>query len=587
MIRRKNEKKVPFWKRKKESQKDYNLYQEDITYLEEDSFDEEQYERELALYEDTEDIEDRETFAVLEELEAEDTLDNDIEDDSSDGEEQEFEKDTKKMPKKKLFMIAGAAVVIIVAISYFMIKNINSGEEGKAYVESVRVIAGLGSANGINNRYTGEVEPQDSWKITLQSDLSVEKCYVSVGDEVKKGDKLFSYNTEELTLAKEKKQLEVETLENENTQLNKDIKSYQEDIKSASASEKIELQTQVLTAQTTIKKNEYSIKSGKEEIQTLTNNIKDATVKSKMDGVVKSIDASVGAGGGDDTDSGMVDDTSGDGSTYMTILAVGDYRIKGTISETNVWSIDEGDPVIVRSRVDDTTWTGTISKVKTDTTADETDSSESDEYDTMDYGMDESSGSQSASTYNFYVELDDDEGLMMGQHVFVELDYGQDEEEEGIWIPAAYIRVDGDNYYVWVANKHDRLEKKKIEVGEYNEDLDEYQVLSGLDVDDYIACDAENLKENMKTTKVDSEADSTEDYYDEEPSDDEIYDEDYSDEDYLDEDYSDEDFIDESDSGVDFSEGISDSADAGSDDSEMDTMGLIDEGISEDGFYDE
>ena len=54
-----------------------------------------------------------------------------------------------------------------------MVKNINSGDEGKAYVESVRVVAGLGSANGINNRYTGEVEAQDSWKITLQSDMSV------------------------------------------------------------------------------------------------------------------------------------------------------------------------------------------------------------------------------------------------------------------------------------------------------------------------------------------------------------------------------------------------------------------------------
>lgn len=551
MIRRKkgNEEKherIPFWKKKKESAEEFNLY-DDIEYIEE-AFDQEQYQKDMDVFEETE-AKQEERLSVEEVQTEQETPDD------ADG--MEDEKDARKIPKKKLLIIGGAAVIIIGAISYFMVKNINSGDEGKAYVESVRVVAGLGSANGINNRYTGEVEAQDSWKITLQSDMSVEKCYVAVGDEVKKGDKLFSYNTEELTLSKEKKELEVETLENENTQLNKDIKSYQEDLKSAGASEKIELQTQILTAQTTIKKNEYSIKSGKEEIKTLESNIKDATVKSKMDGVVKSINASVGAGDGDDTDAGMTEDTSTDGSTYMTILAVGDYRIKGTISETNIWSIEEGDPVIVRSRVDDTTWKGTISKVKTDTTSDETDSESSDE-NMMDYGMDDMSGSESASTYNFYVELDDDEGLMMGQHVFIELDYGQDETEEGIWIPSVYVRVDGDNYYVWVSNKRDRLEKKKIEVGEYNEDLDEYQVLSGLDENDYIACDAENLKENMKTTKVDSEADSTGEYYDEEPSDDELYmdeeydDADFSDEEYIDEDYSEEDLMDED---VDFSEG--------------------------------
>lgn len=554
-------KRVPFWKRKKESQEEYNLY-DDIEYIEE-NIDPEQYQK------DTENFEELKEDQRLAEISGEEGQTKQKNPEDSD--DMENEKESKKMPRKKLLIIAGAAVVIIGAISYFMVKNINSGDEGKAYVESVRVVAGLGSANGMNNRYTGEVEAQDSWKITLQSDMSVEKCFVSVGDEVKKGDKLFSYNTEELSLSKEKKELEVETLENENTQLNKDIKSYQADVKSADASEKIELQTQILTAQTTIKKNEYSIKSGKEEIKTLENNIKDATVKSKMDGVVKSINASVGAGDGDDTDSDVADDTSGDGSTYMTILAVGDYRIKGTISETNVWSIEEGDPVIVRSRVDDATWKGTISKVKTDVTSDETDSDSGAE-DMTDYGSEDMSGSDSASSYNFYVELNDDEGLMMGQHVFIELDYGQDEGEEGIWIPAAYVRVEGNDYYVWVANKRDRLEKKKIKIGEYNEDLDEYQVLSGLDENDYIACDAENLKENMKTTKVDSEADSTGEYYEEETSDDELYDdEDFSDEDYSEdemdfsEDYSDEDLIDE----------------------DMDSQGLIDEGISEDGFYDE
>ena len=64
--------------------------------------------------------------------------------------------------------------------------------EGKAYVESVREITGLGTAAGANNRYTGTVDAESSWKINLQSDMSVEKRYVNVGDQVKKGDKLLN-----------------------------------------------------------------------------------------------------------------------------------------------------------------------------------------------------------------------------------------------------------------------------------------------------------------------------------------------------------------------------------------------------------
>jgi HlyD family secretion protein len=206
----------------------------------------------------------------------------------------------------------------------------------------------------------------------------------------------------------------------------------------------------------------------------------------------------------------------------MTILALGDYRVKAKVSESNVWSLNEGDPVIVRSRVDqDQTWKGTISEVKTDQNAD-SDSSENSESD-YDYG--DLSG-ESASKYNFYVKLDDDTGLMMGQHVLVEIDNGQDEDREGLWLNSAYLHIDGDNYYVWAANNRDRLTLRKVTVGEYNEALDEYQILKGLSINDYIASDSNNLHENMRTTKVAAEAENTETFDEEGNDDDVVYDED-------------------------------------------------------------
>ena len=425
----------------------------------------------------------------------------------------------RRMSKKSKIAIAGvAAALVLGAAIFFIVRNMGGGDDSKVYVENVGELTGLGSANGMSNRYTGTVEAQESWKITLQPDMSVAKCYVSVGDEVKKGDKLFSYNTEELKLNKEKKELEVETLTNEITQRTKDINEYQENLKTASASEKIQLQTEILTAQTTIKKNEFTIKSSKEEIKEIEKNIKDATVKSKMAGLVKSINTSLGQSSDSEEQVGSYDDGSGD-STYMTILALGDYRVKGKISETNIWMLGEGDPVIVRSRLDDTaTWRGTIKTVKTDTN-DETDTSNSD----MDYYDSGDNTKETASSYNFYVNLDSDDGLMLGQHVLIEVDNGQDDEKTGMWLTAAYLPKEGDKYYVWADNGRGRLTLKSVKVGNHDEELDEYEITEGLAITDYIASDTGDLHENMRTSKVDAESDEGE-YLEEEYNDDQVYD---------------------------------------------------------------
>ena len=578
------EEKKGFFHRKKK--KEINLYEDDMGYIEDDSnFDEDEYDKELEELQEEEKPEKKRGFFHRKKKEEEKSGGTEKLEGTKEEEESLLSDDDaiilQEPEKKKLALICGTAAVIVIAVVFFVIRNIGGTSEGKAYVESVREITGLGTAGGANNRYTGTVDAEKSWKITLQSDLSVEKRYVNVGDQVKKGDKLFKYNTQELKLSKEKKELEQETLQNEITQLTKDIKSYQSDLKSASASEKIQLQTQILTAQTTIKKDQYTIKSNKESIKLLEKNIKDATVKSKMNGLVKKVNASLETSSSDDSSDDGSDsgDGSSDDSSYMTILAVGNYRIKGTVSETNVWSLNEGDPVIVRSRVDNSqTWKGTISSIKTDTTADDTSDSSSDYSDG--YTDDESSTGETASKYNFYVKLDNDKDLMMGQHVLIEQDNGQDEQKEGMWLPSAYIKKNNNKYYVWL-DSHNKLKLHEIQVGEYDENLDEYEVKSSLKTSDYIACDDSTLKEGMKVTKVSPE-DNTSGYGDEQENDDaESFGSDAS-EDTSDvgEDYSDySDSADTYDSSDDGS--LSDGADFGSDSSDSGNSGTSDSDIAD------
>ena len=411
----------------------------------------------------------------------------------------------KKLPLKKIIVAGIAAAAVLAIVLTFVFRNLNSGGEGKVYVSSVRQIMEYsGSSSGVLNRFTGVVASQDAWNISLDSNMTVSKCYVKVGQQVKVGDKLFKYNTDELKLNQEKLELDIQEKENANKTNKQTIEQSEKALKSASASEKLELQTTILKAQAEIKRNELDIKQDKKEIKKMKKTIKNATVKSKIDGVVKSLNESLGQGSSEDSESSSDDMAITDGSDnsyYMVILATGDYRIEGRISEQNQSDISEGERVIVRSRIDDTQiWKGVISEIKTNSTANE--NTESDSYMTG-----EGSSAESSTYYNFYIELDSDEGLMMGQHVLIEEDNNQDVTRTGIWLNSTYLAQEDGDFYVWIANKNDKLEYKKVKVGDnYNPDLDEYEIVEGLEKSDYIANASQSgLKTGMSCIKVSAE----------------------------------------------------------------------------------
>ena len=170
----------------------------------------------------------------------------------------------------------------------------------------------------------------------------------------------------------------------------------------------------------------------------------------------------------------------------MTIIATGNYRIKGKANEQNIRTLYEGEPVLIHSRLDETqTWTGTISKIDTEPASDENN----------DMYYSGPSGSESSSNYNFYVELDDAAAdLILGQHVYLEPDAGQAQTKEGLWLMEGYFVFDGDTAYAWVKNEKERLEKREVTLGEYDSELAEYQIVSGLTAEDYIAWPMASLR---------------------------------------------------------------------------------------------
>ena len=214
----------------------------------------------------------------------------------------------------------------------------------------------------------------------------------------------------------------------------------------------------------------------------------DAVVTSKMAGVVKTVNNSNGG-----SDDGSSDDA------FMTILATGSYRVKCMINEQNMSEISEGEQMLIHSRVDeDQTWTGTISGIDM-----ESPQSNGDQY----TDSSDSSDTTTSSKYPFYINLENSDGMMLGQHVFAEADLGQGQKKKGIWLMESYIVKEKKEAYVWADNGKGKLEKRKVELGKYDEELGEYKIKSGLKKDDYIAWPMDGLYEGVEAVKNESEVD--------------------------------------------------------------------------------
>lgn len=359
-------------------------------------------------------------------------------------------------------------------------ERVSSTSEDAVYVDSVAQITGLGSGNGLIERYGGEIEPQATLEVKLESERTVKECFVKEGDTVAEGQELFVYDTREDEDKLAQAQIEIERAEGDIELSEESINQLEKERSSASSDEQLTITTQILTEQNNIKRSEYEIESNKLTISQLEETIENATVTAEMAGIVQKI-----SDPNDSSDMSYYDSGSGSGSTYITILAEGNYRVKGTLNEQNYSQVSVGMPMIIHSRVDETlTWTGEVTDIN--------DSADEESADSMMYYGSDGSGS---SNYTFYVELASSDGLMLGQHVYMEPDVGQNDQKDGLWLEDYYIIQDDDGDYVWLANESNVIEKRQVTLGEYDEDLFKFEILDGLTAEDYIAYPLDTISE--------------------------------------------------------------------------------------------
>lgn len=370
-----------------------------------------------------------------------------------------------------------AGILLIIVIFALCLSGCK--ESGpRVSVTSVSEIVGIGPVGTIN-RFSGVVEAGETVSVEKDTEMEIKEISVSVGDAVSKGQVLFTYETESLSIDIERMQLEVEQLNNSVTTKKSQITALEKEQKAAASADKLKYTLEIQQLELDVKETEFNVTSKKKEIERTKTRLAAASVLSPVAGHVKAIN----------NGTNNYDPTTGQPLPFISITEEGDLRVKGTINEQNAMNISEGTPVILRSRTDETLfWTGVVSMVDFENPVTSNDN----------YYYMPTDEMTTSSKYNFYVRLNGDEDLMLGQHLYIEPDNGQtqgDDGTEGFYLPSYYISDLDSDPWVWAASEKDKLEKRYVMLGNYNIDMDSYEIMEGLTLEDYIAYPDETCSE--------------------------------------------------------------------------------------------
>lgn len=388
------------------------------------------------------------------------------------------------------------SVFLVAALLLTMLAGCGSSVEGEASVQSVSMICGLGSV-GLVDRFAGVVSARSETEIRKDEGKVIAEIAVAEGDNVTAGQLLFTYDSEAAALELEKAQLELQQMQNTVAAKESEKEQLEKDKAKAKESELLQYNLAIQEASTAIREANYNISLKEKEIERLAESMYNLEVYSPVDGRIQALNENGGY------------DNYGNPLPFMTVMETGTYRVKGIVNEANLGSVMEGIPVVIRSRVDQSvTWNGMISMIDWDNPQ-----QDNNYY----YGpVDEMT---SSNKYPFYIELDDATGLLLGQHVFIEPNYGQTAEDveadaSVIRMPSWYICDVDTNPWVWAEGKNGKLEKRNVTLGAYDEMMDTWEIVDGLTGEDYIAYPEESLQEGMTCVDIDESAfESTDDMY--------------------------------------------------------------------------
>ncbi|WP_440602891.1 efflux RND transporter periplasmic adaptor subunit [Bacillus sp. GB_SG_008] len=364
--------------------------------------------------------------------------------------------------KKKKWIVVGiiALIVIVAAINIFIMKN--KGLHKKVNVNFVEV-----TERQLNNTklVSGQVKPGNIE--SFYADMTkgkVKDIAVKEGQEVKKGDKLFSYDNEEINLQMQQAEIDQEMASMRYDQGQKKIDSLEQDIKKAkdsgagkAALESLELQLSELEmAQKTA---ELEKEKGNLHMEELKKKQGELTVYSNFAGVVQKLDK--------DATQGSTQAMGGQGKPFLQIASKDPFQVQGTLTELQKSQIQKDQTVTVTAKAaPKKKWTGKITEVSEYPTS----------ADVNTQAMTGAEAGQNMSYYTYKATLDSQDGLSPGYHVSLQVNL---ENRKMVAVPRKSIVEEKDDAFVYVEDKG-KLRKQMVKKG--SSDGDWVEVLEGVTV---------------------------------------------------------------------------------------------------------
>ena len=353
-------------------------------------------------------------------------------------------------------------------------------EETAVFVQPVSRLMNLGGI-APGDRFAGIVVSENVTEVEKDNSMTVEELLVKEGDDVTEGQALFTYETRQLKLSLDKQKLELQQLEATIDNYEDQISDLKKERKKAKESDKLEYTIQIQSIQVDLQEAKINLSAKRESLEQAQQILKNATVSAPVSGRIQAI-----------SENGT--DDMGNPQPYITIRQSGSFRVKGTVGELQLSAITEGTRMQIFSRTDESlSWAGSVSMIDFESPSQSNPNE-------MYYGN-SSEEMTSTSKYPFYVTLDSTEGLLLGQHVYLQPE-GMENLPTGPSIGAAFLCfADDGSAYVW-AEKSGKLEKRTLTLGEYNPMNDTYAITSGLSESDYIAYPDEFCREGAPTTRA-------------------------------------------------------------------------------------
>lgn len=218
-----------------------------------------------------------------------------------------------------------------------------------------------------------------------------------------------------------------------------------------------------------------NIKVAKSELKKIQDELKNTTIYSNIDGVVKTVLS--------------LEDDSINTKPVVVVSSGGGYYIEGRAGELNLDDITVGKKVSVRAYESGTTCEGIIEKVSNYPITDNY------------YG---GNGNRNVSYYPYIVHINEDQAeFKEGEWASLEL-INETEGNESFYITGAFVLSENGKNYVYVRGAENKLEKREVNIGKNMQGM--LEVRGGLSMWDRVAFPyGKDIKEGAPTREASTE----------------------------------------------------------------------------------